>query len=440
MFVGALPKETLEQVTRLVRLDNVAEAYVCCSGSFRLEQTLAQLSDRVDVIGNDVSLVTSAVGTYAATEDCFPFRFHGELEPFEERLEGATVRQRIAAILVAGQMSRFTGKSEHAALHRQHYLHAFDAYLKKADEKLTKLLLSFRMRRFECRDFRDHAREGIARRALILGFPPTYRGGYESLYRFLSRNIEWPEPSYDVFDPEDIGDWVLELHESGAPYLVGCDKALESLRPAASFANTGKHTLYIYARTDESSLLRRGHTMKPFRYDAVDAAALAMDTRVTLVQVGAGEMNFLKEQYLARNIDHTPGHLNFLVYLGGKLAGGFIYTRSKHDPTKTLYLLSDFSVVRERRVSKLVAMLAASEQPVGVAARRMLIRPEHVFTTAFTDRPVSMKYRGIYELVGRGERFLNYASAIRRQDPADVYAEWWRKYAARDANHARPAA
>ncbi len=35
-----------------------------------------------------------------------------------------------------------------------------------------------------------------------------------------------------------------------------------------------------------------------------------------------------------------------------------------------------------------------------------------VYTTAFTDKPVSMKYRGVFELAKRGKGFLNYAAAF----------------------------
>lgn len=121
MFVGALPLETLQQVARLVRVDDTREAFVCCSGSFRLEQTLSQLSEAIEIHGNDVSLVTCALGMLASTGDCFPITYKNELAGFEPHLVGAGARERVAAILVAGQMSRITGKSEHAKLHHAHY-------------------------------------------------------------------------------------------------------------------------------------------------------------------------------------------------------------------------------------------------------------------------------------------------------------------------------
>src|ERR1039457_4013949 len=68
------------------------------------------------------------------------------------------------------------------------------------------------------------------------------------------------------------------------------------------------------------------------------------------------------------------------------------------DKTRELYLLSDFSIVRERRISKLIPMIATCREVMEPINRRLLIRVERISTTAFTTNAVSMKYRGIFEL------------------------------------------
>ena len=129
-------------------------------------------------------------------------------------------------------------------------------------------------------------------------------------------------------------------------------------------------------------------------------------------------MNFLKDVYLAKGITHTSGIANFLVLLDGQLAGGFIYARSKFGGDD-LYLLSDFTLAAKSRVSKLIAMLATSEPIIRRMEVKLVQRINAVYTTAFTKKPVSMKYRGIFDLVGRKPGMLNYASQIRRQSPAE---------------------
>ena len=69
---------------------------------------------------------------------------------------------------------------------------------------------------------------------------------------------------------------------------------------------------------------------------------------------------------------------------------------------------------------------------------KLMQRISGIYSTAFTDKPVSMKYRGIFELVGRKPGMLNYASKVRRQTPTAIYAEWHQRFVA-NARNPRPA-
>ena len=118
---------------------------------------------------------------------------------------------------------------------------------------------------------------------------------------------------------------------------------------------------------------------------------------------------------------------------GRKARGGFCLLRDNKGRSDSVYLLSDFSVRRERRLAKLIAMLAMSGDALQVAERRLLLRFSKVRTSVFTDKPVSMKYRGIFDLEARRQGFLNYVSEARRVPLADIYREWFDRYAANGA-------
>ena len=144
-------------------------------------------------------------------------------------------------------------------------------------------------------------------------------------------------------------------------------------------------------------------------------------------------MNFLKDIYLAKAIAHTSGIANFLVLIDGRLAGGFIYARHRSGGD-TLYLLSDFALAPKSRLSKLIAMLATSQTVISRMEIKLMHRITTVYSTAFTDKPASMKYRGIYDLVGRKPGMLNYASKVRPQTTGQVYVEWFHRFVA-NARH-----
>jgi hypothetical protein len=145
------------------------------------------------------------------------------------------------------------------------------------------------------------------------------------------------------------------------------------------------------------------------------------------------------EQYLAKGIAHALGVANYLVLLDGKLAGGFIYARDRWDPADSIYLLSDFCIAHERRMAKLIAMLAVSSETIGAWCKRFVVRPRFVRTTAFTDQPVSMKYRGIYELASRKPGQLNYQAEIQGRRAKAIYLEWLGRFGTENANQPRRA-
>jgi hypothetical protein len=114
---------------------------------------------------------------------------------------------------------------------------------------------------------------------------------------------------------------------------------------------------------------------------------------------------------------------------------GFLeFTRSKFGASE-IYVNSDFAVpgTHYERLSKLIVMLLLSKDVRQWLERKLMQRVPGVFTTAFTDRPVSMKYRGVLELVKRGvksdgRKYLNYEGTFSDKTAQEVYEEWLNKY------------
>jgi hypothetical protein len=63
-----------------------------------------------------------------------------------------------------------------------------------------------------------------------------------------------------------------------------------------------------------------------------------------------------------------------------------------------------------------------------------VLRVHTIVTTAFTEKPVSMKYRGVMELIKRGKsedgkQFLNYQAHFNDLTWKEVLQEWLTKHA-----------
>ena len=437
MFVGAVPMPVVNQLLRAVDCSTWPEIFVCCSGSFRVDRALKGKYPAKAVRGNDVSLISCAVGALL-TGRTLELKFQGRLAFMED--EGLPdFEARVAAAIVALRLSQFTGSNAYARGHFEHCQRNFAEYLAKAREKVLLLKSGVMLDGFFAGDFRVHAQRAMEIGAGICGFMPTYKGGYERMYRFIDESVQWQPPSFSTWDPKDMPDWLAGIERAGLPYFIYSDQELQGFKPTTEFRSTTNKPVYGYIGEGRSSFRRSVNRSEPFAYQKVDPATLGPMTEVQLVSATSAQMTFLRNAYLAKGIAHATGVANYLVMLDGKLAGGFIYSRDRWDPANAIYLLSDFCIVHERRMAKLVAMLATSFEPVDAWSKRFIVRPSVMHTTAFTDQPVSMKYRGIYELTSRKPGALNYECAIGSRDRTAkaIYLEWLGRFG-KTADQDRP--
>ena len=450
MFIGAVPREVIGQILDTVPCGEWGSVFVGCSGSFRFDQAVKRRHPALRVYSNDVSLLTCGVGALVKGRE-FDIRFKDELAWMEEHLRDVGFRARVAAVWVAAAMAKFRGKNAFAQVHYAHYRRHFDSFWDDAKLKLARLIEGLAIEEFYAGDFLEQIARARAAGGGFACFAPTYKGGYERVYKFLEQNIEWPRPEYGVWDPAKLGGLVGELEAAGLRYVVISDQLLAGRQPATAFYGANK-PVYTYTDTRRASLRRRSDRAETFRYEPLDVARLRPESVCEVVPIDNAKLTFLKQVYLAKGIDTTTGTLNFAVLIDGMLAGAFSYVLEKWgDKSSAVYLLSDFATVRERRVSKLIPMIAGSRELIRLVDRKFIIRVKDLWTTAFTNKPVSMKYRGVFEIHSRKPGQIQYRGSVREQRVQEVYREWYTKHGqrggaahgaaqARDAHRPREAA
>lgn len=427
MFTGAVPKPVIEQINRVVDFSTWGSVFVGCSGSFRFDQAVKQAHPSVKVYSNDVSLLTCSIGELALGRS-FSLQFKERLAFVEDEIAGGTFFDRVAAILVALDMAKYTGSNAHAKAHFNHYQNNFSGFHTNAKEKLTTYLERIDIEDFYAGDFQQQVARAAEADGGIVAFPPTYKGGYERLYKFIDENTEWPRPDYGVWDPKNIENWTLELEQAGIRYCVLSDQEFERLPPVTKYVGATNKPVYTYSNCANSSFRKDRHKVKPFRYTPIDAKRIHEGSTVQIIVADAAMMNFLKDKYLSKGIMHVSGMMNFLVLVDGMLVGGFIYQKSKFGEQDTIYCLSDFSISRQRKLSKLIAMLATGRDTIEIIRKRYILPITKIATTAFTNKPVSMKYRGIFELSSRKPGMLNYQSEVRNASAQEIFRNWFKRY------------
>jgi len=438
MFFGAVPTACIEQVFRILDFSQWKAAYVCCSGSFRIERALKAKFPHLPVFSNDVSLYSSAVGYLACNRE-FNIRFEGALSFIEDRPDVNSFFERVAALLVACDMARYGGrKNEYARKHFDYYVENFELFFGRAKDRLDRTIPEMPLDGYFCGDWRKHVTKAIEQGAGILAFPPFFKGDYESQFKFIEENIHWPAPDYDLYEPKMLGQIIDDVDASGAPYCILSDQLFDHRKPVLEYVTGRKVPHYCYARTEKSSVRHLYKEPEPFAYDPINPSKLTADSKVQVVQAESRHMDFIKDIYLQKTIIHSTGVANFLIFIDKMLVGGIIYSLPKY-PTfghSTIYLLSDVTLCREAKLSKFIAYLATSNTLLDLVSKKLISRIEYVVTTARTHNAVSMKYRGIYEMLNRREaddpaegNIINYGSKLRAETPQEIYSRWyWPKY------------
>jgi len=151
---------------------------------------------------------------------------------------------------------------------------------------------------------------------------------------------------------------------------------------------------------------------------------------VQIVRIDAKVMNAIRSMYLAQHITVCDAPRNYAVLSAGKLVGAFAfaYPRGVGGMACDIYLLSDFAIrpSPHRRLSKLILACVMSREVKADLEHWLVSRLSKIGTTAFTKNPVSMKYRGLFEVYSRDEGKVNYMGQAGRWSLAEG-VRWWRE-------------
>ena len=431
MFIGSINRYMRAVLESAASRWAGLPVYVACSGNFTVERILAKCGTG-PIQSNDVSVYSCAMGWHLAGQ---PVRYtlKPEMEAEYEWLAGSLEPglPTIATLLLVGQMFTAGRGTAYAA-------RMIDAYRRKWPElhaatvaRVTKALQGLTLADYhagDCREFLAGADKG----GVCITFPPTYRGGYERIYKRLEEVFAWPRPEYELFGPDDF-DLFCQTVRSFRHWMISSD--VEHPEMAASHVatvQTGLRSKPVFMYCDDApvrvALARQniGRNPWPPRTDDVIEP-------IQVVRIDTRTMNAIRSLYLNPGIMVTDASRNFAVLSAGKLIGAFGLSLPRGPLPCDIYLLSDFGVrpSPHRRLSKLILACVVSKEVQTDLEQWLCSRVKTLGTTAFTDKPVSMKYRGMFEVYSRAEGRVNYTGPLGRWTLKEGFAWWQEKHAGR---------
>ena len=194
--------------------------------------------------------------------------------------------------------------------------------------------------------------------------------------------------------------------------MVGTERIVDELEEFyIGTLNTGPNKeIYFYSKTTKRHYVKQKSkktNAKPIeRIKKEDKISENIEVR----QISIDQFNELRALYLSTAVTKVGNpSAAYGLFSENKLFGifafsnSFMLTGSDKLERPTIYLLTDFAIAPtdEKNLSKLVLCCVLSTEVKMIAEKIMGKRVKTVTTNAFSRNPVSMKYRGLFDLYGR---------------------------------------
>lgn len=431
MFVGSINAKIRNLIFTEKSLFSDKDICVGCSGNFTVEQILQGLNCRI--WSNDVAMYSSLIGNHLAGN---PMRAEIRDQEFDwlcPYMEASGV-SRIAAVSLLFEMLKLEkGNNLQQIRLFAHYKNNFAEYHQKSCARIEETLSKIKIDRYTAQDV-FALYKSLPEDWIRIAFLPTYVGGYEKLYARLEKIISWDAPQYDLLTPERYEETVGFMRRGYYLYLADYDRQEEGL---FAVVKTGRlKNVYLYSNLP----FRKSYVIPYAKYTKSKYKLLPSDHRITeeslitYLKATNDQLNYYKNLFLKKGIDYATGMSPLMVFLDGYLFGFLLfdvirYGMDQDKATRGVYLLSDFVIASPiDKLSKLLLWATKTKELQEILRDKFLQAVDFILTTAFTDKPVSMKYRGVYDLMKRGEGFLQYTATCGTLTTQEVVKTWIKKY------------
>lgn len=424
MFIGAI-NQPLRQVLKEMAQSwpPSTPVYVGCSGNFTVERLLSQEGIQ-HVISNDISMYSCAIGQLLTGQRFEIGIKRQDMEWLTEYL--ASGEATVATLLLCSEYLNFIDRDTpyHRRMSR-HYEANFANLHAKTMERVSRALDGVRIDCFYPLDVADFAEQIVPDTgAVFITFPPTYKGGYERLYKKIDEIFDWQPPTYHVFDSEAF-ERLTDIMTRKERWVTMRDEPIIDLQDSLkAVLQTSLHSksVYVYAGEGTSRVVLPRQKIGALNIERLEGE---VQWPITFQKITQDQMNLLRSEYLSKSILPASSDINLALLSGGRLFGAVAFSRGRYERNR-VYMMTDFAIqpTVQKRLSKLVLAVALSSELRTYLECKMNMRITKVITTAFTDKPVSMKYRGLFEILNRKEGMINYQADAGKWTLREAF-EWW---------------
>lgn len=430
MFVGTTPQEVKLLLQDLMKESSYKDVFIGCSGNFSVDKVMSKLG--YSVHSNDVSLYSKLIADIVMGTDTELKVTNDELKPVFEGWPDSKFKKLIQ-VMYAMKISKFAPrKNDYQKSFFDVYINESVNYYENTIEKMEKGAFDFNIKSFAFCDFIEFLKNKRGT-GVGISFPPTYKSGYEKIFDYVEKSFDYQRAVYPLFDPKTEEPLFRELLEEDENIFYS-DRdwdSLETYKVGVVNLGQGKHPVYIYSSINKEDNYYFERETKPLNCNISVLPTdykFTKDSRITVEICNVKDINYFKAFYMANKVNYTTGGDFGLIFFADGKAFGFASFSKTLSTIELMFIQSDFVVNSETpRLSKLLIMLLKSREVRHWIARKTANYYEGLKTTVYTDKPVSMKYRGVFELDRRDKGKLIYVAKFSEQSLGEIYWQWFSK-------------
>lgn len=443
MFFGTTPAPIASYVHGEFSRQQPAVVIEPYAGNFVVSQLASQAVKDVEILSSDVSLYSCAIGYAINDEDC-GIRFSDKAKDLYRFAANASTPEEIAAatiILCEAIQAMNKAKVRYYATIVKDIAINQDKYFAKMLAVVEKLKAEMSINFNYIGQDGAKTIESAAVGTFVYFDPPYFKGDYEKMWKGIETLVTMPELPYTLITEQEKSRQVELLHDSGAEFIYRTQaERVKGMKRIFQYNQGRSKTHYLYANYKAKTGIKLDLALKsvPGKFKIIgDDTVLTGSERARIVPIDGKVSNYYRVLW-TKKAKMTDMGMPYGLFLDDVFIGCITISSGLNFSMDYALIVSDCTPPGSvyKKLSKLPLLCILTEE-FRLFVNSVMMWEHNGFTTiAFSNEPVSMKYRGLFELAERKPNTANdykFKLTYRQRRMFNetiqkAYEEWFKKY------------
>lgn len=411
MFFGTTPSVISQFLYQEIKEHKPKRVFVPFAGNFVIEQICGLIDKNIEVHSTDVSLYSRAIG-YALCNANSEIRLKQEMINQFPDFKDCTSPEEIAALViffteVAPNLKK-SDKPYYATMNKDAVLN-HKKYLDKIIEKIKLFKSNIGNIKFYGVDACEII-PNLQKGDICFYDPPVLLGDYEKMFKAVGECFDFTEPPYTQMTEELKWEQLSEMDKKG---VIVYYRRNDLVEPPKNYNEIYRYQYKydacysVMSNNPKSRWVGRftplSEQIKNYKLIGKDDV-ITEKSKIKIVQVPATIGNHYRLLWV-KKARMTSAGWSFLIFVDDKLIGATTLQTGQTFGHEWCIIYSDPACPNSRykRLSKLMLYVIGTKEVLNIINEISMWEHTGFTTRVFTNEPVSMKYRGIFDLHERKE-------------------------------------